>query len=79
MGQAARGNLRAADWELGTPSLRTIASGIVTNGTKRAAVNRAETLLSREFSHLVLTLPAGRTPSCGLAVPSARRRRRFYI
>jgi hypothetical protein len=60
---------------LRTSSLPTIVSGIVTNGTKRAAVHGAETLLGREFSCLVLTFPAGGTTSCGLAVPSARRRR----
>jgi hypothetical protein len=52
---------------------------IVTNGTKRTAVNGTETLLSWKFSCLVLTLPAGRTTSCESAVPSARRQRRFYI
>jgi hypothetical protein len=53
------------------------ASGIVTNGTTRTAVNGAERLFRRRFACVVLTLPAGRNASCGLAVPSARRR--FYI
>jgi hypothetical protein len=43
---------------------------IVTSGTKRTAVNRTERLLSRRLARLVLTFPAGRNTSWGLAVPA---------